>query len=67
MSGLWEDAVSLFKYGKLKEFCDKINFSDIQPEGTTTDIEKLLTHAQLFQHVIGDTEVDELINKLKKW
>ena len=67
MSGLWEDAVSLFKYGKLKKFCDKINFSDIQPEGTTTDIEKLLTHAQLFQHVIGDTEVDELINKLKKW
>lgn len=66
MSGLWEEAVALFKYDKLKEFCDKINFLDIQPKGTTTDIEKLLTHAQLFQHVVGDAEIDELINDLKK-
>ncbi|MCU09115.1 SIR2 family protein [Listeria monocytogenes] len=66
MSGLWEEAVTRISYDKLKDFCNKINFSGLQPLGTTTDIEKLLTHAQLFHHVTEDKEVNEIINSLKK-
>ena len=65
MWGLWEEAVSTFGYEKLENFCQQINFSDLKPDKETTDIEKLLTHAQLYHYVYGLSESDEMTKKLK--
>ena len=65
MGGLWEAAVSEFGYEELDNFCQKINFSDLKPDNETTDIEKLLTHAQLYHYVYGLSESDEMTKKLK--
>ena len=66
MGGLWEAAVSEFGYEELDNFCQKINFSDLKPDNETTDIEKLLTHAQLYHYVYGLSESDEMTKKLKR-
>ena len=65
MGGLWEAAVSEFGYEELDNFCQKINFSDLKPDNETTDIEKLLTHAQLYHYVYGLSKSDEMTKKLK--
>lgn len=65
MWGLWAEAVRKFSYPNLKEFCEKINFHDIKEESYTTDLEKLLTHAQLYQTVFGSSESDYMIGQLK--
>ena len=66
MGGLWEAAVSEFGYEELDNFCQKINFSDLKPDNETTDIEKLLTHAQLYHYVYGLSKSDEMTKKLKR-
>lgn len=66
MDGLWKEAVSKFGYEKLEEFCQKINFNDLKPIVETTDIEKLLTHAQLYQYVFGVSKSDKMTENLKK-
>ena len=66
MWGLWNEAVKQFGYPVLKSFCEKINFTDIKEESKTTDLEKLLTHAQLYQTVFGNSEADDIITQLKK-
>lgn len=65
MWGLWEEAVDKFSYSKLKDFCETINFNGIEDELSTTDLEKLLTHAQLYQTVFGSSEADNMISQLK--
>ncbi|MDT2690251.1 SIR2 family protein [Enterococcus gallinarum] len=65
MSGLWEEAVNKFGYSHLKKFCEKINFKEIQPENETTNLEFLLTHAQLYQYVTGDSDIVEFIKQLR--
>ncbi|MGH2217407.1 hypothetical protein ACQ1ZR_17315, partial [Enterococcus faecalis] len=65
MSGLWEEAVNKFGYSHLKKFCEKINFKEIQPENETTNLEFLLTHAQLYQYVTGDSDIEEFIKQLR--
>lgn len=66
MWGLWEEAVSTFGYKELENFCQQINFSDLKPDKETTDIEKLLTHAQLYHYVYGSSDSDEMTKKLKR-
>ena len=64
MSGLWEEAVNKFGYSHLK-ILRKINFKEIQPENETTNLEFLLTHAQLYQYVTGDSDIEEFIKQLR--
>lgn len=66
MWGLWEEAVKQFSYHKLKIFCEEINFKTIEDESNTTDLEKLLTHAQFYQFVNGTSKADDMIAQLKK-
>lgn len=66
MNGLWKEAVKQLGYETLQGFCSKINFKDIAPKGETTNLEELLTHAQLYEKVMGDEYVSEIIDKLKK-
>ncbi len=65
MSGLWEEAVNKFGYSHLQDFCNKINFKEFKPKNETTNLEFLLTHAQLYQYVTGDTDVEEFIKQLR--
>lgn len=66
MWGLWEEAVKQFSYHKLKIFCKEINFETLEDESNTTDLEKLLTHAQFYQFVNGNSKADDMIAQLKK-
>ncbi|WP_232057803.1 SIR2 family protein [Listeria sp. PSOL-1] len=66
MSGLWEEAENKFSYDRIQKVCKIIKFKDLKEEGETTDIEKLLTHAQLYQYVHKDKKVDKFIKELKK-
>lgn len=65
MSGLWTSVVKEITYKKLEAFCDQIKFNELQPEDSTTDIEALLSHANLFAQIEPSKEVTDLISKIK--
>ncbi|EUJ20602.1 SIR2 family protein [Listeria aquatica] len=64
MTGLWEKVRDKLSYEKIKQICGKINFKEIKE--ADTNIEDLLTHAQLYQHIHDDDEVNHFILEFKE-
>ncbi|WJP97392.1 SIR2 family protein [Macrococcus bovicus] len=66
MGGLWLAVLEEINYAEMVEICKKIEFDDLKPEDETTNLESLLTHAQLYNLIHKDNNVETKINEIKR-